>query len=216
MENKILRKILNIEFGISLFVKLSILGVMISSIIQKNWLLVFISLIILITSFIPSIMKRKYKLFLPPEFEIIISIFLYATFILGEQKDYYLIYWWWDLLLHSFSAFIFGIMGFVFIYTIHFVEKIEMSPIIASIFSFNFAVMIGVMWEIVEFGIDYFFGLNMQKSGIVDTMTDLIVDCIGGLIGAIIGYFYLKGGDSLIIQRMVNKFVRINFKQRKK
>ena len=55
----------------------------------------------------------------------------------------------------------------------------------------------------------------MQKNGIIDTMTDLIVDVIGGLIGAIIGYFYLKGGDSLIIKRLVEKFVRRNFTPKK-
>ena len=70
--------------------------------------------------------------------------------------------------------------------------------------------------EIIEFAADQLLGLNMQKSGIVDTMWDLIVDAIGGLVGAIMGYFYLKGGDSLIIQRLVEKFVRANFKSKEK
>lgn len=187
-----------------------------SAIFSKNWNLVFAGSIILVFSFIPLIIKKRYKLVLPPEFEIIISLFLYATFILGEQKSYYFIYWWWDLLLHSFSAFIFGLLGFVIIYTIYFVEKINLSPSLAALFSFNFAVTLGVIWEILEFGIDQIFGLNMQKSGIVDTMTDLIVDTIGGLIGAIIGYFYLKGGDSLIIKRLVETVVRKNFNTKKR
>mgnify|MGYP001208113832 CR=1 FL=1 len=75
---------------------------------------------------------------------------------------------------------------------------------------------LGVIWEIFEFAADQLLGLNMQKSGIMDTMTDLIVDFIGALIGAIMGYFYLKGGDSLIIKRIVEKFVRANFKRKRK
>ena len=36
---------------------------------------------------------------------------------------------------------------------------------------------IGVIWEIFEFTMDHVFDLTMQKSGLPDTMTDLIVDC---------------------------------------
>ena len=45
--------------------------------------------------------------------------------------------------------------------------------------------MIGVIWEIFEFSLDYVIGLNMQKSGLVDTMGDLIVNSIGSLFVAI-------------------------------
>ena len=38
---------------------------------------------------------------------------------------------------------------------------------------------------------DILFGLSMQKSGVIDTMGDLIVDAIGA--GA--GYWYLKRGE---------------------
>lgn len=216
MPNNFYKEVLKIELWISLFVKFSILAILIPSILEKQWILVFTASIILLTSFIPSILKRKYEWFLPPEFEIIISLFLYGSFVLGEMKSYYTVYWWWDIMLHSFSAFVFGILGFVLIYAFHFVEKIKLSPVIAALFSFNFAVTLGVIWEIFEFGADQFFGLNMQKSGIIDTMTDLIVDSLGALIGAILGYFYLKGGDTFIVKRIVEKFVKRNFKAKDK
>jgi hypothetical protein len=34
----------------------------------------------------------------------------------------------------------------------------------------------------------------MQKSGLVDTMWDLIADCIGAGIAGLYGYLYLKDG----------------------
>ena len=49
------------------------------------------------------------------------------------------------------------------------------------------------MWEIFEFGMDSLFGLNMQKSGMIDTMTDLIVDAVGAFVGAFSGFLWLKG-----------------------
>ena len=38
---------------------------------------------------------------------------------------------------------------------------------------------------------DKTFGLNMQKSGLMDTMSDLIIDSIGAGIAALAGYLYL-------------------------
>ena len=61
--------------------------------------------------------------------------------------------------------------------------------------AFAIAVTVGAMWEIFEFLMDLWFGLNMQKSGLTDTMGDLIVDVIGAGIASWIGYAYLRGKD---------------------
>ena len=57
---------------------------------------------------------------------------------------------------------------------------------------------------------DQIFGLNMQKSGLHDTMSDLIVDSIGALIGAVAGYIYLKRGGTSFLPLTIDKFVRDN------
>jgi hypothetical protein len=44
---------------------------------------------------------------------------------------------------------------------------------------------------------DSLFGINMQKSGLPDTMWDLIVDALGALLVSIVGYFYLRGDIKL-------------------
>jgi hypothetical protein len=65
------------------------------------------------------------------------------------------------------------------------------------------------MWEIFEFAMDQAFGLNMQKSGLPDTMLDLIVDTLGAGIGALAGFFYLKrlelGGLTGVLQEFIQK-----------
>ena len=52
----------------------------------------------------------------------------------------------------------------------------------------------GAMWEIFEFTIDQIFEAGMQKSGLVDTMVDFIIDAVGALVAVIFGYFYIKQG----------------------
>ncbi len=81
----------------------------------------------------------------------------------------------------------------VFIFYLFEGDKYAAPPWATAFFGWCFAVAIGTMWEIFEFAMDQTFGMNMQKSGLMDTMTDLIVDVIGGAVGAFSGFLYLKG-----------------------
>ena len=46
----------------------------------------------------------------------------------------------------------------------------------------------------------------MQKSGLIDTMTDLLINIIGAAFAAAIGYFYVYGEDSLLGRRLIRSF----------
>jgi hypothetical protein len=52
---------------------------------------------------------------------------------------------------------------------------------------------------------DWYVGTNMQKSGLVDSMTDLIINAFGALAAAVTGYYYLRNGDSLLGQRVLQR-----------
>ena len=64
---------------------------------------------------------------------------------------------------------------------------------------------IAVVWEIFEYSMDTFLGTNMQKSGLVDTMEDLIVATIGAVTVGVLGYLYLKYGKNNMVGRMIEK-----------
>jgi hypothetical protein len=199
-----------IEDGITLLIRLSLIVAIIGEIINHRWTVLFVTVATLILTFIPSIIERNYKIDLPAEFEILIVLFIYMTLFLGEVHDYYTRYWWWDLVLHTSSAVAFALIGFMIIFLLYERNKIKARPIIIAIFTFCFALAIGALWEIFEFGMDSLFGLNMQKSGLVDTMWDLIVDSAGALIVAIAGYFYVRKGKTYLFARLVKKFLKEN------
>ncbi len=69
---------------------------------------------------------------------------------------------------------------------------------------------LGGFWEIIEFAIDSSFGTHMQLNSLADTMGDLIVDATGALLVSVAAYFYLKGGSSLVMDRLVKRFVHLN------
>ena len=54
---------------------------------------------------------------------------------------------------------------------------------------------------------DLLFDLNMQKSGLVDTMWDLIVDTAGAVVAATLGALYVRGRGGFLFRRILNKFL---------
>ncbi len=206
-----------IQVSISLLLKVSLIIAILGEIMAGRWWLLFLTSLVLMSTFIPSIITRNYKIVLPIEFELTVTLFIYASMFLGEIKGYYTKFLWWDLILHAGSGLISGFLGFLIVYVLYSRKKIIMSPVFIALFSFCFALALGTVWEMFEFIMDSFLGFNMQKTGLVDTMWDLIVDSCGAIIASVTGYFYVKGGDSLIFDRLVRKFIKRNphlFKRR--
>ncbi len=199
-----------LQIGISLLLQLAILIVVFGALLKQQWQIAVTGSVALALTFAPSAIERQFKVQLPIEFTLTACAFLYASFGLGEVRDFYVKFWWWDLMLHSFSALVMGLIGFLLIYVFYMTHRIRMAPIYVATISFGFAVTFGTLWEIFEFLMDWFFGFNMQKSGLVDTMTDLAVNIVGSVVAASIGYAYVKSGDSLIADRLIRHFVARN------
>lgn len=191
-------------------IRLSLLGALIFSAYYANWIVVFASVATLILTFFPEMFERRYEIDIPEELEIVTALFIFAAIFLGEAHGFYTRFWWWDLVLHGGSAFVFGFIGFIILFVLQRTNKVGASPFWIGVFSFCFAVAIGALWEIFEFIMDFYFGFNMQKSGLFDTMSDLIVDSIGAFIVSLGGYVYLKSENEFIFGRTIRRFVRNN------
>lgn len=174
------------------------------------WLSAFAGAMIFALTFVPAFFERQLSVHLPIEFTLLTTLFLYASFALGEVGDFYTRFWWWDLMLHSLSSLTIGVMGFLAIYVFHMTHRVQMAPIYIASMTFCSTVTMGTLWELLEFTLDWSFNFTMQKSGLIDTMTDLMVDVMGAFIAAVLGYLYVKNGDSLIVDRLINHFVAKN------
>ena len=151
-------------------IRLFIIIALVGAVLEKDWTILFISILVLALTFLPSLIEKNYKIHLPVEFELVIIIFIYASLFLGEVKSYYTIFWWWDLILHAGSGIAFGFIGFLILYVLYKSGKIKANPSTIAMFSFSFGLAIGTMWEIFEFTLDNSLGINLQKSGLKDTM----------------------------------------------
>ncbi len=57
---------------------------------------------------------------------------------------------------------------------------------------------------------DLTFGLNMQKSGLNDTMGDLIINGLGGALASLTGYLYLVRASTGYLGHGLAEFIRLN------
>jgi len=183
-------------------------------IFRRDWENVFLTLLVIGLTLAPALLDRQYRIVIPPEFQLISAAFVFLSLFLGSATDYYYKYWWWDVVLHTSSGFLLGIVGYIFLFVLNRTNRIprDMRPGFICFFAVTFSVFLGVMWEIVEFVVDRFTNANMQsqETGVVDTMQDLIVDTIGAVIVAMMGMAYAKSGRYSFVADGVRKFIDRN------
>ena len=146
--------------------------------------------------------------------KIAIVLFIFGSELLGEIRSFYEIIPWWDDLLHSVSGVILGLIGFMLVYSLNESEKssVNLSPVFVSLFAFCFALACGALWEIFEFSGDRLLNMDMQKfrppagttelvtdswrydAGLIDTMTDIIMDAASALAVSVSGFIKIKAG----------------------
>jgi len=187
-----------------------LLGEAVYSLWQGQWSEAFVAAFTLALTFLPVLFEERLGIKLPMTFGAMIVLFLFATLFLGEVGDFYEKYWWWDIGLHSGAAIGFGLIGFVLVFMLFEGDRFAAPPLALAFLAFSIAVSIGAIWEIFEFAMDSFFGMNMQKSGLDDTMWDLIVNTIGASVGGMAGYFYLRGWQFAGLAKMIDQFVKAN------
>ena len=194
------------------------------SIWEQNWLNVFLILLTFGLFSITQVIQDKYNFRLPGELQLLLIAFIYAGVFLGGVRDFYYRFDWFDSLLHAISGLGLGFLGFLIPYSLYKTGKMKASPFLIALFGFCFALSLGALWEIFEFGMDEFFGFNMQKArnlevvygyfdtrlGVIDTMYDLILDALGAFIASVAGYLYLKNGEFFIFDKLIEKVEKSN------
>ncbi len=175
-----------------------------------RWSLAFVSMATLILSLVPPALASRWSLTLPGPFLFATTLFFFAALLLGESFDFYERLWWWDLALHGTSAIGFGLTGFLFMFMLFEGDRFAAPPSAIAFITFCVAMTMGALWEVFEFTMDVSFGLNMQKSGLDDTMGDLIVNAAGGLFASATGYVYLRHNTAGFLGRMLSEFIDLN------
>jgi len=181
--------------------------------------------------FVPVYTKKLFKRVLPPSMYIMFVTFCFCGLFLGDVKIFYAHFEHWDTLLHFISGMMLAVLGFILVNTLNDSDKtkqyVKLSPFFVAAVAFCFVMTIQSLWEIGEFLTDEWFNLNSQTymettTGTVvmpediplvghealrDTMSDFMLDGLGGLIVCIIGYFNLKHNKKSFSDECLDKVV---------
>lgn len=170
------------SFIVYFILRLFVIITMILQFLNGNYENFFLCILTLILLVMPSLIQVTFKIELPTVLEILILIFIFAAEILGEIREYYVIFPMWDTVLHTINGFLAAAIGFSMVDLLNRSEKtmFQLSPLFTAVVAFCFSMMIGVVWEFFEFGMDTFFGLDMQKDTVIYAIHSVTLDPNGG------------------------------------
>lgn len=117
-----------------------------------------------------------------------IAVFMVLASCLGFGYNMYEKWWPWDDLMHGISGFLFGLVGVMLVERMCAAWSPKLPVWIRVCLATLFAVFIAVLWELLEFGSDLFLGSFLQQADLYDTMVDLWLGSIWGLVAA--GAYY--------------------------
>lgn len=168
--------------AVYIFLRTSVVLVMLAQIFNRNFENVFLCVLTLFLFAMPSLLERKLDIDLPNTLEIIILLFIYAAEILGEIGAYYVTFPYWDTVLHTMNGFLCAAIGFSLLDILNRTSRVRfhLSPLYLAIVAFCFSMTVGVVWEFFECIMDQLFFLDMQKDSIVHTIGTILLDPTGG------------------------------------
>ena len=145
---------------------------------------------------VPFLLYRLCRLRSVYLLEIVFDWFVLAAVPFASLFGGYDLVPYWDKILHFLSGFLFAVLGTAVYFTKkpdHALERADAFN--ASLYTWMFAMMSAVLWEIWEYLVS-FSGADPQQvaaTGVGDTMQDMIVCTVGGLITALSCWKYLRG-----------------------
>ena len=162
--------------------RMIVIGIMIFEFYNKNFESGFLCILTLILLIMPSLVQVTLKIEFPIVLEICLLLFIFAAEILGEIHEFYIIFPFWDTVLHTLNGFLMAAIGLSLVNLLNKSDKLtfSLSPLFTAIVAFCFSMTIGVIWEIFEFGMDQIFLLDMQKDTIVHHISSVLLDPAGG------------------------------------
>ena len=139
---------------------------------------IFLCILTLFLFLVPSFIEKRIHIDIPDTLETIILLFIFSAEILGEIKAYYIVFPYWDTLLHTINGFLAAALGLSLIDILNKNDKfaISLSPVFVALVAFCFSMTIGVIWELFEFGMDSFLGFDMQKDTYLTTFQSVLLN----------------------------------------
>ena len=158
--------------------RLAVIAVLILQFFNGHYYNVFLCALTLLLFLVPGFFEKRLHIDVPNTLEVLILLFIFSAEILGEIQEYYLIFPFWDTMLHTINGFLMAAIGIAMVDILNRSEKfkVRLSPAFVALVAFCFSMTVGVLWEFFEYGMDLFFHMDMQKDTLLSAVTSILLN----------------------------------------
>ncbi|MCI8553618.1 MAG: hypothetical protein HFJ80_01565 [Clostridiales bacterium] len=165
---------------------------------------------------IPPVLCRLFRAKPAYGMNIAIYLFCFAAYSLGVAMEWYHRIGIYDLIAHFLSGVFFALIGMC---AWLFLRRDRTGPLDAdprqtAAFSFLFAGFVAGFWELLEYAsflITGYDSQNVAATGVADTMEDMLMGMLGGLLTAVVFLVWSRWHHRSILLAPVREFYRVNF-----
>lgn len=170
--------------------------------LYKNLIIISIIPVMLI----PTLLNKFTKFKINPEIELVYLIFIFFGYFLGSILNFYYKIGIYDKVIHGLSGVMTSILAIIILVKSRCYDK---NPLWVNVlFIICVTLSVAAFWEFFEFINDNIFGKDAQKvakTGVNDTMIDMIMAFIGSIIYSIIYAFEIKIKKKLLVGNFADR-----------
>lgn len=186
----------SLEIIVAWILRMAILLTAIAHAVRGNYLFLLICVAALAIVVIPAVVLRTNRVNIPVELELVLLWWLVTDMTLGRLALLYDSSVWFDKVLHLGNSVLLAMLAFLAAYVLHLTGRLRAPALIIGVLIVLVTLGLGAIWEILEYFSDLLFRLGAQGSPLLgpldDTMWDLVLDGVGGILGGILGPIYIR------------------------
>lgn len=192
------------QIAIYILIGLALLGSLGTALWQGNWSTLFLVAITIVLAMSPLLMRKTFNIEIGRTMQFGFVLFLFSTIFLGEIRNYYSAFVWWDAALHFWAGFGLTVFGFAILLQLYSEHNVTAYPFPTSLYAFSFTGMLLGAWELFEFIADRIRdSVEKMQPSLEDTMYDLLIGYVAALIFSYLGYRYLKQRENNVAAKAI-------------
>lgn len=169
--------------------------------------------VLIVITYIPLILQKLFKIKFSFGSVLFFMVYAYGAIYMGSVLGAYRFTSWWDIAMHTLAGIVF--IMFFLLASFYLSNKLGLKNIplwVHFIIAFALTATIGMIWEIYEFTVDTFFGMNTQhtETGVVDTMEDILCNTFGSVVAGMLFYLSLARDKFLPLKKIFTDFFSLN------
>ena len=147
---------------------------------------------------VPFLVKKIFRITFSRVVSIVYYLYMFLAGFLGVVLSFYVKVEWWDILIHFLMGLAVSVLSiYVLNLTVYKKDTSKHNLFFTFLFMLSFTMLVGVLWEILEFTGDAIFNMGYQRyvtydgevligrAVLIDTMTDLLMELLGATIGIV-------------------------------